>query len=166
MLPLPLGTVVGPTPGTNPTPAPVPAPTPANPPAANPPAPNANQLVTTAPGATGPAATGTGDQTKPQGHWTEAIGTLLPFILIFVVLYFLLFRGQKKERDAQKKMLEALKKGDRVMTIGGMIGSVVDVRGDEVVLKIDEANNVKARYIKSAIQKVLETDTKVEDNKK
>lgn len=70
-------------------------------------------------------------------------------------------RGRGKEEKKRKSMLESMKKGDRVQTIGGLIGSVADVRGDEVVLKVDEANNVKMRYVKSAIQRVLaESDEK------
>jgi preprotein translocase YajC subunit len=57
-------------------------------------------------------------------------------------------------------MVEELKKGDRVMTIGGLVARVVSVEGDDVVLKIDESANVKATYRKSAIQQVLGGDEK------
>ncbi len=90
---------------------------------------------------------------------------LLPVVLLVVVVYLFMFRGQRKDEKNRKKMIAQMKKGDRVMTIGGMIGSVVDIRGDEVILKVDESNNVKARYIKSAIQKVLDEDGKIEDKK-
>lgn len=102
---------------------------------------------------------------KPSGPFDKFSGLLFP-ILIVAMLYLFLFRPKSKEAKQQKTMLEALKRGDRVMTIGGLIGSVVEVRGDEVVLKVDESNNVKERYIKSAIQKVLVDGDKAEDTKK
>jgi preprotein translocase subunit YajC len=92
--------------------------------------------------------------------------SFLPIVLVLVVMYLFLFRPKGKEAKQQKAMLESLKRGDRVMTIGGLIGSVVEVRGDEVVLKVDESNNVKERYIKSAIQKVLVDGDKADEPKK
>jgi preprotein translocase subunit YajC len=87
-------------------------------------------------------------------------GMFLPIILMVVVLYLFLFRGQRKDEKKRKEMIATLKKGDRVMTIGGMLASVVAVEGDEVVLKIDESANVKARYRKSSIQEVIDRDDK------
>ena len=79
---------------------------------------------------------------------------LIPMVLMFIVLYFFLFRGPKKKQQQHKQMLEALKKNDRVRTIGGIIGTVVDIRDDEVVIKIDESNNTKMRLVRGAISKV------------
>lgn len=81
--------------------------------------------------------------------------TVLPMVLLIAVFYFVLFRGQKKERDRHKAMLAALKRNDRVQTIGGILGTVVEVRDNEVVLKIDETNNVKVRFNRAAIKEVL-----------
>ena len=75
----------------------------------------------------------------------------LPLIAIFVLMYFLLFRGPKKKQQKHKQMVQSLEKNDRVRTIGGIIGTVVDVAGDEVTLKIDESNNTKIKIISSAI---------------
>jgi preprotein translocase subunit YajC len=80
---------------------------------------------------------------------------LLPFVIIMVVLYLIMLRGPRKQQREQKQMVQSLKKNDRVRTIGGIFGTVVDVRGDEVVLKIDEANNTKIRISTSAIGKNL-----------
>ena len=55
-------------------------------------------------------------------------------------------------------MLSALKKNDRVMTIGGVVGTVVQVRDDEVVVKVDESANVKLTFIRGSIQKILSSD--------
>ena len=80
--------------------------------------------------------------------------------LIFVMMYFMLFRAPKKKQQEHKKMVESLKKNDRVRTIGGILGVVLDVRDDEIVLKVDEANNTKIRVIPSAIATVISDDKK------
>jgi len=84
----------------------------------------------------------------------------LPLILIFVVMYLLLMRGPRKQQQKHKQMVQTLKKNDRVRTIGGILGTVVDVRGDEVTLKIDESNNTKIRVSTSAIGKNLSDEGK------
>jgi preprotein translocase subunit YajC len=78
----------------------------------------------------------------------------------FVMMYFMLFRAPKKKQQEHKKMVESLKKNDRVRTIGGILGVVLDVRDDEIVLKVDEANNTKIRVIPSAIAMVIAEDKK------
>jgi preprotein translocase subunit YajC len=81
-------------------------------------------------------------------------GTLIMFGLIIVVFYFLMIRPQNKKQKETKKMLEALHKGDRVATIGGLRGTVVSVKEDAVVLKVDD--NTKIEFGKAAISQVLE----------
>jgi preprotein translocase subunit YajC len=66
-----------------------------------------------------------------------------------------MFRGQKKDRQKHADMLANLKRNDRVQTIGGVLGTVVDVRDSEVILKVDETNNVKMRFNRSAVKEVL-----------
>lgn len=80
---------------------------------------------------------------------------LLPFLLIIVVMYLFLFRGPKKKQQEHQKMVASLKKNDRVRTIGGIFGTVLDVRDDEIVLKVDESTNAKIRVVPSAIAIVL-----------
>jgi preprotein translocase subunit YajC len=84
----------------------------------------------------------------------------LPLILIFVVMYLLLMRGPRKQQQQHKQMVQTLKKNDRVRTIGGIFGTVVDIRGDEVTIKIDESNNTKIRVSTSAIGKNLSAEGK------
>jgi preprotein translocase subunit YajC len=118
-----------------------------------------------APAADTPAATTTGT-TQPAGTQpapASGASSMIQFGLIAVVFlgfYLFMFRGQKKTEKTRKQMLEAMKKGDEVMTIGGMVARVVSIDDDEVVLKIDESANVKARYKKSAIQQVLTAEDK------
>jgi preprotein translocase subunit YajC len=78
-----------------------------------------------------------------------------PLLLFIGVFYFFLFRGPRKERQRHADMLKNLKRNDRVQTIGGVLGIVVDVRDQEVVLKVDETSNVKMRFNRSAIKEVL-----------
>jgi preprotein translocase subunit YajC len=85
----------------------------------------------------------------------------LQFIIMgamFVLMYFMLFRGPKKKQQQHKKMIQSLDKNDRVRTIGGIVGTVIDVKDDEVVLKVDESNNTKIRVSASAIGKNLSKD--------
>ena len=70
---------------------------------------------------------------------------------MFVMMYFILFRGPRKKQQQHKQMVQALSKNDKVRTIGGIIGTVVDVKDDEITLKIDESNNTKIKVLPSAI---------------
>jgi len=71
--------------------------------------------------------------------------------LLILVMYFLIFRGPKKKQQQQQKMVRNLKKNDRVRTIGGILGTVVDIKENEITLKIDESNNTKIKIVASAI---------------
>ncbi len=94
----------------------------------------------------------------PEGapqRQSSPLMTFLPFIVIMVVMYVLIFRGPRKQQQQHKQMVQSLKKNDRVRTIGGIFGTIVDIRGEEVVLKVDEQNNTKIRVSTSAIGKNL-----------
>jgi preprotein translocase subunit YajC len=80
---------------------------------------------------------------------------LIMFVILGVYIFLIMFRGPKKKQQEHQKMVESLKKNDRVRTIGGILGTVLDVRDDEIVLKIDEATNAKMRVVPSAIATVL-----------
>ena len=97
-----------------------------------------------------------GDPNAPgqrQQTLKSPLTTFLPFILIFVLFYFLLFRGPRKKQQKHKQMVQSLQKNDRIRTIGGIIGTVVDIKDDEITLKVDESNNTKIKVIASAIGK-------------
>lgn len=83
------------------------------------------------------------------------IKQILPIFLIIGVFWWIMSRGRSKERRRYQQMLNSLKRSDRVQTVGGIIGTVVDVRDDEVVLKVDETSNVKMRFNRTAIKEVL-----------
>ena len=77
---------------------------------------------------------------------------MLPLLLVYM---FFMFRGPKKKQQEHQKMVSSLSKNDRVRTIGGIYGTVLDVRDDEIVLKIDESTNTKMRVSPQAIGTVL-----------
>lgn len=79
-------------------------------------------------------------------------------ILMVVVIYFFIFRGPKKKQKQHKQMMQSLDKNDKVRTIGGIIGTIVDVRDNDVVLKIDENNNTKIKITKGAIATKIADD--------
>jgi preprotein translocase subunit YajC len=103
-----------------------------------------------------PLMMGVGQQqaSSSGGGGTQLVTMLVTFGLIIVVFYFLVIRPQNKKKKDAAKMLDQLKKGDRVQTIGGMIGSVESAKEGWVVLKVDE--NVKIKFAKSAVATVLE----------
>jgi preprotein translocase subunit YajC len=80
---------------------------------------------------------------------------LVMFLILGVYIFLIMFRGPKKKQQEHQKMVASLKKNDRVQTIGGILGTVLDVRDDEILLKIDEGNNTKMRFVPSAIARVL-----------
>ena len=78
---------------------------------------------------------------------------LLQFLPIFAILYFLLIRPEQQRRKHTEKMLKEIKKGDRVLTTGGMYGTIVGLDDAKVVLKISD--ETKAEFAKSAIVSVV-----------
>jgi preprotein translocase subunit YajC len=80
----------------------------------------------------------------------------VPFIFIFVIMYFVLFRPQKKRQQEQQRLISNLKTGDRVVTNAGIHGLIANVKETTVMLKI--ADNVKIEVEKSAITNVLKSE--------
>ncbi|OYQ33842.1 preprotein translocase subunit YajC [Niveispirillum lacus] len=87
------------------------------------------------------------------GGGMESLMSLAPLVLIFVVFYFLLIRPQQKKLKEHKAMLEALRRGDKVVTGGGIVGTIVKVADDEATVEI--AENVRVRVLRSTITAVL-----------
>ncbi len=88
------------------------------------------------------------------GGGGDAFVTLLPLVLIFVVFYFLLIRPQQKKMKQHRAMVEAVRRGDRVVTQGGMIGTVTKVVS-ETELQVEIAEGVRVRVVKGTISEVL-----------
>lgn len=82
--------------------------------------------------------------------------TLMPLLLIFLVFYFFIIRPQKKREDERKSMIEAVRKGDRIVTAGGIHGRVLQVDETSVLAEVD--SNVKVRIEKNALASVTTKD--------
>jgi preprotein translocase subunit YajC len=74
----------------------------------------------------------------------------------FILLYVWMGRSRRKQESKRKEMLAALKKGDKVTSIGGIVGTVIEVREDEITVKVDETNNVRMKFARWAIRGVGE----------
>jgi len=91
---------------------------------------------------------------------SQGAGAPNPFMMqvilfggMIAIFYFLLIRPQKKRQDDHKKMVESLKKNDEVITVGGIYGTVVNVKDDRVVVRLDD--NVKVEFQKSAVSTII-----------
>lgn len=94
-------------------------------------------------------------QPPRQGGPDLFLFIVLGMSIFLVMMIFTSGRRQKRERQERQSMLDALKRNDKVQTIGGIIGTVAEVRTDEVVLKVDDAGQNKIRFARSAIQQVI-----------
>ena len=89
----------------------------------------------------------------------SGIGQFIPLILIFVIFYFFLIRPQQKKVKEHKAMVESLKRGDKVVTTGGITGTVVRLIDNDKV-EVEIAENVKVEIVKSTgIQSLVNTNT-------
>ena len=84
------------------------------------------------------------------------VAQLLPFILMFVVLYFLILRPQIKKQKTTQKMIEELKKGDKIVTSGGIHGVITNLKDDIISVKI--AENVRVEMSRAAVSRVRDAD--------
>ena len=95
---------------------------------------------------TAPAAAGGGDM-------LSSLGSMLPLVLMFVVLYFVMIRPQMKRQKEARAMIEALAKGDEVATSGGMLGKITQI--GEQYLTVEIAKGVEVQIQRSAVIQVL-----------
>jgi preprotein translocase subunit YajC len=85
----------------------------------------------------------------PQGGGGSPIASFLPMILILVVFYFFMLRPQMKKSKAQQKFREGLKKGDHVVTIGGLHGKIHEVQEKTIIIEVD--GGVRLKFEKTAV---------------
>jgi len=95
-----------------------------------------------------------GRQVAPQGNFLTA---LVPFLLVFVIFYLLIIMPQRKKQKKHMEMVENLRPGSRIITTGGIYGTVMGVQKDRIELKV--AANVKIDITKSAIGIILASET-------
>ena len=96
-----------------------------------------------------PAPSSSDPQAQPQPGMKDGLLGMAPFIIIVVVMFYLMYRGQKKEQKRRQEMIDGTKKGDTVLTIGGIYGEIVEIHEDRFILKI--ADGVKIAVAKTAI---------------
>ncbi|MEN6451440.1 MAG: preprotein translocase subunit YajC [Thermoguttaceae bacterium] len=114
------------------------------------------------------AAAPAGQGAQP-GDATGGFGQFLPLLIIFfVVFYLFVLRPQRRDQAKRQAMLSAVKKNDRVVTIGGIYGVVTNVRreADEVTIKVDETTNTKLRLTLSSVARVMGEGAEDESDKK
>jgi preprotein translocase subunit YajC len=78
---------------------------------------------------------------------------LVPLIFVGIIFYLLLIRPQKREREKQDQILRALKKNDRVVTIGGVVGTIVNIEPESEVVTLKVDDNTRMVFLRSAIQR-------------
>ncbi|MCD4699594.1 MAG: preprotein translocase subunit YajC [Phycisphaerae bacterium] len=91
---------------------------------------------------------------KPPGGLFDNPQILIVMVAVMALLWWWMGRGRRKEQHRHKEMLSALKKGDKVTSIGGIIGTVIEVKDREVVVKVDESSNTRVKFLRSAIRNV------------
>lgn len=103
-------------------------------------------------------------QTAGGGSMQQQIMGFLPIILMFIVLYFLMIRPQMKRAKDQKNMIEQLKKGDEIITAGGIVGKITKVGESYITLQVSKGDGgdiggVEMNFQKSAVQMLLPIGT-------
>ena len=105
----------------------------------------------------GATTTEPGNQPLPGSQESQGtpFGSMIFFVVIMGVLFFVLMGGQRREKKRRKKLLASVKKGDKVQTVGGILGTIVELRETEVLLKVDENTNTRIKFGRSSIQSVI-----------
>lgn len=98
----------------------------------------------------------TAPQGTPRGGGPDILLLFLPLFILMILITIFSGRKQKKQRE---RMLTSLNKHDRVQTLGGVIGTIVELGDSEVVLKVDDTSNTRIRFARSAVQQVLRSRT-------
>jgi preprotein translocase subunit YajC len=101
-------------------------------------------------------------QTSASNPTGSLVSTIVTFGLVFVIFYFLIIRPQNKKQKQMQQMIAGVKKGDKVVTIGGIHGVVASVKESTVVVKVDDGTRIE--FSKSAISSVspVKTEEKAE----
>ena len=114
-----------------------------------------------------PATSGAAASTQPAkapGFLDALANPMLPLLLGIVVLYVFMFKSRRKQQRKDEEARNAIKRGDEVQTIGGILGKVVEVRDSKILLKVDETSNTKIWFSRNAIHRVI-VEEKVEAGK-
>ena len=94
-------------------------------------------------------------QAAGGGGGGDLFASFIPIILIFVIFYFFLIRPQQKKAKDHQKMVDALRRGDQVLTQGGIYGKVTKVKEGEEDIEVEVAKDVRIRVLRSAVGQVI-----------
>lgn len=97
---------------------------------------------------------------RPEGPSSLLVGPLLPMLVVGILFYLMILHPERKKRNDHTALVNNLKKNDRIVTVGGIFGTVVNAQkgSEEVVVKVDESANTKLRILRSAISRVITAD--------
>ena len=90
----------------------------------------------------------------PQSQAPNPLAMMFPFAIMFLIFYLLVFRPQSQAKKIHEQMLKDLKKNDEVVTTGGIFGTVVNVKAESVVIRVDD--NVRLEVEKTAVARVIQ----------
>lgn len=90
------------------------------------------------------------------GGWGGQMPMLLGLVALMVLMFWWTGRSRRKQEAKRKALLGSLRKGDKITTIGGIIGTVIEIRENEVTVKTDESNNVRMKFARWAVREVGE----------
>jgi preprotein translocase subunit YajC len=93
-------------------------------------------------------------QTASAGDTMTLIGNFAPFVLIFIIMWFLIIRPQQRRMKAHQEMIKNVRRGDTVVTSGGIIGKVSKVTEDSADIEVEIADNVKVKVARAMIAEV------------
>ncbi|HWE03439.1 MAG TPA: preprotein translocase subunit YajC [Tepidisphaeraceae bacterium] len=108
------------------------------------------------------ATLGAAPAPAPGGAGGILSSPLVPMIAVMAIFMFYSFNSKRKQEKAKQDLLNGMKRGDRVQTIGGILGTIVEVRETEVVVKVDESNNTKIKFARSAVNRVIGEEEKAD----
>jgi preprotein translocase subunit YajC len=93
------------------------------------------------------------------------VGMLIPFILMFVLFWVLIIRPQKKRQQEHQQLVESLKKGDKVVTAGGLHGIITNVKGAIITVRVDDNNNTRIDIERGSIERIVDRTEGDDDSK-
>ncbi len=96
----------------------------------------------------------------------SGLGSLIPLILIFIIFFFLIIRPQQKKIKAHQAMVQSLKRGDRVVTSGGIIGKITKVNEEQNTVQVEIASNVEVTVLKANIAEAMDRTQPANDASK
>jgi preprotein translocase subunit YajC len=103
-------------------------------------------------------------QASPAAPASNPLMSFLPLIFIVAIFYFLVFMPMQRQKKTQATMLQSLQSGNEVLTTGGIVGTIVNITGDMLVLRV-KPDNIKLQVARSAVSSLVNPEKSVEEKK-